>query len=206
MEHYSVFGYRIFYLIRPIFRGLLRINVKGVENIPKDGPCIIAANHRSHLDPPVINIISPRPVLFLAKKELFEIPVLGWLIKKAGAVPVSRDGRDISTLKKALTLLRDDQCIGIFPEGSRAKPGEFRKPQPGIGFLIEKAKVPVIPILIEGTDKVFPVKSKLPKLFMYNIDVSVGKPINFHGIGSYEHIADKVLEEIKNLKRGLKDG
>lgn len=70
-----------------------------MENIPLEGGCIIAANHRSHFDPPVINIVSPRPVIFLAKKELFEVPVLGWFIKKAGAIPVRRDSRDTAVIK-----------------------------------------------------------------------------------------------------------
>lgn len=206
MKPYSETGYKIFYLVKPLFKTLLRIRATGTENIPKDGACIIAANHRSHLDPPVINIISPRPVLFMAKKELFDVPVLSWLIRKAGAIPVNRDGRDVSTLKKAVGMLKDGHCVGIFPEGSRARPGEFRKPQAGVGFLIEKAKVPVIPMLIEGTDKILPSKAKLPKLFLYNIEVKVGKPVNFHGISSYEHIAEKVMEEIKNLKRGENHG
>ncbi|MCX7739249.1 MAG: 1-acyl-sn-glycerol-3-phosphate acyltransferase [Hydrogenothermaceae bacterium] len=202
MKPYSETGYRIFYLIRPVFRFLLRIKAEGVENIPKEGPCIIASNHRSYLDPPVINIVSPRPVLFLAKRELFEVLAFGWFIRKAGAIPVNRDGKDISSLKKALNVLKEGNCIGIFPEGSRAKPREFKKPRSGVGFLIEKAKVPVIPVLIEGTDKVLPVKSKLPKLFMYNIEVVIGKPVNFHGISSYESVAEKVMEEIKKLRRG----
>lgn len=206
MKPYSEIGYKIFYIVRPVLKGLFRIKAKGVENIPKDGACIIAANHRSHLDPPVLNIISPRPILFMAKKELFEVPILSWFIKKAGAIPVNRDGKDVSTLKKALTVLKEGHCIGIFPEGSRARPGEFKKPQAGVGFLIEKAKVPVVPVLIEGTDKILPVTSKFPKLFMYNIEVVVGKPINFHGLSSYEHIAEKVMEEIRKLKRGDNHG
>lgn len=197
---YSEIGYKIFFKIRPIFKKLLRINVLGIENIPLSGGCILAANHRSHLDPPVLNIISPRPIIFLAKKELFDVPVLSFIIKKAGAIPVKRDKSDISTIKTAINLLKEGYVLGIFPEGTRAKPGEFRKPQGGVGYLIEKAKVPVIPILIEGTDKVLPVKSKFPKLFMYNIDVKIGKPIHFEGLTSYEHIAEKVMHEIRKLK------
>ncbi|MGC9006354.1 MAG: lysophospholipid acyltransferase family protein [Sulfurihydrogenibium sp.] len=197
---YSEIGYKLFFKTKPFLKKLLKINAEGVENIPLEGGCILAANHRSHLDPPVINIISPRPVIFLAKKELFEVPILGWIIKKAGAIPVKRDSRDAAVIKKSIQLLKDGYVIGIFPEGSRAKPGEFRKPQPGVGYLIEKAKVPVIPILIEGTDKILPVNSKIPKLFKYNIDVKIGKPIRFEGLTSYEHIAEKVMFEIKKLK------
>lgn len=203
---YSKKGYEIFFKLKPFIKKLLRIKVEGIENIPVEGGCIIASNHRSHLDPPVLNTISSRPILFLAKKELFEIPVLSWFIKKAGAIPVKRDSRDLNTLRTAIKLLKEGHCIGIFPEGSRAKPGEFRKPKSGIGFLIEKAKVPVIPVLIEGTDKVLPVNSKFPKLFKHDIHVKVGKRIHFEGISSYEHIAEKVMDEIKNLKRGINNG
>jgi 1-acyl-sn-glycerol-3-phosphate acyltransferase len=201
---YSEIGYKVFFKTKPLLKKILRINVSGLENIPLEGGCILAANHRSHLDPPIINIISPRPVIFLAKKELFEVPILGWFIKKAGAIPVKRDSRDTTTIKKSIQLLKEGYVIGIFPEGTRSKPGEFRKPQPGVGYLIEKAKVPVIPILIEGADKVLPVNSKFPKLFKYNIDVKVGKPIHFEGLTSYESLAEKVMHEIKKLK-GEKD-
>jgi 1-acyl-sn-glycerol-3-phosphate acyltransferase len=201
LVEYSKKGYEIFYKIRPVFIKLLKIHVQGIENIPLEGGCILASNHRSNLDPFVLNSISPRPIFFMAKEELFKIPVLNWIIRKAGAIPVKRNKRDISALKKASQALKEGYCIGIFPEGHRARPKTFRKPQSGVGLLVAKNRVPVVPVRIEGTDDVFPVNSKFPKLFKYPIEVRVGKPIyfdKFEGL-DYQDIANIVMEEIKNL-------
>ncbi len=103
MAEYSKFGYEIFFKVRPVFKKLLKINVEGIENIPLKDGCIIASNHRSNLDPFVLNTVSTRPIFFMAKEELFKIPVLGWIIKKAGAIPVKRNKRDIAALKKSST-------------------------------------------------------------------------------------------------------
>ncbi|RMD45252.1 MAG: 1-acyl-sn-glycerol-3-phosphate acyltransferase [Aquificota bacterium] len=200
MIKYSPKGYKIFFKIRPFFVKLLRIKVSGVENIPLQGGCILAANHRSNLDPFVLNSISPRPIFFMAKEELFKIPVLGWIIRKAGAIPVKRNKRDIKALKLASEALKEGFCVGIFPEGHRARPKEFRKPQSGVGLLVFKNKVPVVPIRIEGTDDVFPVGSKFPKLFKYDIEVKIGKPIFIDNPqGNYQEIANIIMEHIKSL-------
>ncbi|NPA54310.1 MAG: 1-acyl-sn-glycerol-3-phosphate acyltransferase [Aquificae bacterium] len=200
MVEYSEKGYKVFYKIRPFFNKLLKVNVKGIENIPLEGGCILAANHRSNLDPFVLNSISPRPIFFMAKEELFKVPFLSWIIKKAGAIPVKRNKRDISALKKASQALKEGFCVGIFPEGHRAKPKQFGKPQSGVGLLVAKNKVPVIPVRIEGTDDVFPVGAKFPK-FKYPINITIGKPIYFEDIDNmdYQDIANKVMEEIKKL-------
>ncbi|WP_457641112.1 lysophospholipid acyltransferase family protein [Persephonella sp.] len=199
MDIYSKRGYRLFFKIRPIFKSLLRINVEGLENIPQKGGCIIAANHRSHLDPFVLNTISPRPILFMAKKELFEVPVLGWFIRKAGAIPVNRNKRDINALKRSLELIKSGECIGIFPEGTRAKPKEFKKPQNGVGLLVSRSNVPVIPVKIEGTDDIFPVGSKFPKFFKAPISIKIGKPLTFRKTNDYSYISNEVMEIIKSL-------
>jgi 1-acyl-sn-glycerol-3-phosphate acyltransferase len=92
-KHYSELGYKIWFKLKPLVRGILRIKVEGLENFPDKSGFIIAANHRSHLDPPVLNTISPFPVMFMAKEELFKIPMLGKFIEKAGAIPVERGKR-----------------------------------------------------------------------------------------------------------------
>lgn len=201
MAEYSKLGYEIFFKIRPVFKKLLKINVEGLENIPLNGGCIIASNHRSNLDPFVLNTISTRPIFFMAKEELFKIPILGWAIKKAGAIPVKRNRRDIAALKKAAQLLKEGYCIGIFPEGHRAKPKEFRKPQSGVGLLVAKTNVPVVPVRIEGTDDVFPVGSSFPKLFKYPINVKIGKALHINDVESkeYQEIANYIMENIKSL-------
>lgn len=199
-KHYSEFGYKVFFKLKPVLKKILRINAKGLENFPQKSGFIIASNHRSHLDPPVINIISPVPVMFLAKAELFKIPVFGWFIKKAGAIPIERGKKGANkSLIKALKILKEGYTVGVFPEGTRAKPKEFLKPKAGIGLLISKAKVPVVPVRIEGTDDVFPKDSSFPKIGKSPIYVNVGKPIIFDENLEYEEIANNVMEEIKKL-------
>ncbi|WP_456383007.1 lysophospholipid acyltransferase family protein [Persephonella sp.] len=196
---YSETGYKLWFKIRPVFRKLLRIEVEGIENIPLEKGCILASNHRSNLDPFVLNTISPRPILFMAKQELFGVPLLGWLIKKAGAIPVKRNRRDISALKRAIELAKMGQCIGIFPEGTRAKPGQFRKPQSGVGLLVSKTEAQVIPVRIEGTDIIYPVGSKLPKIGKSPITVKIGKPLDIDRSMDYTEISEFIMEKIKQL-------
>ena len=196
---YSELGYKIWFKIRPVIKTLLRIKVNGLENFPDKSGFIIAANHRSYLDPPIINTISPFPVMFMAKEELFKVPILGSFIKKAGAIPVERGRKATKSLIKALDLLKEGYTVGIFPEGTRANPGEYLKPQPGVGLLVSKANVPVIPVKIEGADKVFPNNAKFPKLFTAPIEVTVGKPLKFDEDYSYEEISNEIMEVIKKL-------
>ena len=198
-KHYSELGYKIWFKVKPVVKALLRIKVEGLENFPDKSGFIIAANHRSHLDPPVINTISPFPVMFMAKKELFDIPVLGKFIEKAGAIPVERGKKATKALIKTLQLLKDGYTVGIFPEGTRANPGEYLKPKSGIGLLISKANVPVVPVKIEGTDKIFPKGSKFPKIFTSPIEIKVGKPVKFDKNYSYEDISHEIMETIKKL-------
>jgi len=198
-KQYSEFGYKVFFKLKPALKKLLRISVEGEENFPKESGFIIASNHRSHLDPPVINVVSPFPVMFLAKKELFEVPFFGWLIKKAGAIPIDRGRKANKSLIKALKLLKEGYTVGVFPEGTRAMPGQFLKPKAGIGLLIAKAGVPVVPVRIEGTDEVFPKGAKFPKIGKAPIRVKVGKPMEFSQVEDYESVAQQVMEEIKRL-------
>ena len=196
---YSKIGYKLWFIIRPIFRLIFRISTEGIENVPKENGCILAANHRSNLDPFVLNTVSPRPIFFMAKQELFRIPIFSWFIKKAGAIPVKRSSRDIGALKKAIELINNGYCIGIFPEGTRAKPGEFRKPQSGVGLLVSKTESKVIPVKIEGTDIVMPVGSSFPKVWKSPIKIKFGKPLEIEKDKEYIEIAEHIMEEIKKL-------
>ena len=206
---YSEFGYKLFYFFKPFFKLPLRLKVKGLENIPLNKGCIIAANHRSYLDPPVLNLASPRPIIFLAKYDLFKIPILNWIITKAGAMPLYGGRKDLKTLKKAIEYLKEGYCIGIFPEGTRMKPNTFGKAHNGVGLLALKSKVPVIPTYIHNTDKVLPVGSGFPKLFLHSVNVEFGKPLDFSNWEdkkeNYQKIADIILYEIKNLSKGYKN-
>ena len=187
---------------KPLFRKLFRIKVFGSENIPKHTSYIVASNHRSHLDPPVLNACFPEPLVFLAKEDLFKPPI-GWILKHMRAIPLKRSSEDIDTLGKVISLLENGCPVAIFPEGTRARPGEFLRPKPGVGLLAIKSKAPVVPVLIEGTDKVFPRGSKIPKP-LYPIQVYIGKPLTFPDLpdkpAGYKEVARTVMETIKRLK------
>jgi len=202
---YSEIGYKIFFAVRPLLRALLRVETKGIENIPIDEGVIIAANHRSYLDPPVLNMVAPKPIIFLAKYDLFQIPLLRWIIKKAGAMPLYSNRKDIKTLKKAIEYLKEGYHIGIFPEGTRMRPKTFGKAHSGVGLIAIKSKVKVIPTYIDGTDDVMPVGSSFPKLFKHKIKIKFGEPLDFSNWEdtkeNHQKVANIIMEKIKELSK-----
>jgi 1-acyl-sn-glycerol-3-phosphate acyltransferase len=137
--------------LRLIFRTLFRARAYGVENIPRDGPLIVACNHVSYLDPPGL-CFSPRRISFMAKKELFEIPVLGPLIAAVGAFPVDRQGSAKAAIKRSLAILEAGGAVGIFPEGTRNTAGDVR-PQTGVALLASLSGAPVVPACVVGGER-----------------------------------------------------
>lgn len=138
--------------IRTIMRVVWRAKATGVENVPKDGPLIVACNHVSYLDPPGMGCFAGRRISFMAKKELFRIPVLGPGIAAVGAYPVDRKGSARSAIKASLEVLRAGGAVGIFPEGTRNLTGEV-EPQGGAALLASLSKAPVVPACIVGSDR-----------------------------------------------------
>lgn len=190
--------------VKPLLRILFRIEVIGKENIP-EGACIVASNHRSHLDPPLLNAVFPEPLVFLAKEELFR-PPFGGILKHMRAIPLRRGSEDVSTLEECVNLLNAGCKIAIFPEGTRANPGEFKRAKPGVGFLAIKSGFPVLPVYIEGTDRALPRGAKFPKPFV-KVRVIIGKPLEFRGlkpsVKNYKRVANEIMEEIKKLSQSL---
>jgi 1-acyl-sn-glycerol-3-phosphate acyltransferase len=138
-------------LLRIIFRTLFRTQAYGVENIPRDGALIMASNHLSYLDPPAL-CFSPRRISFMAKKELFEIPILGPLITAVGAYPVDRQGSARAAIKRSLAVLQAGGTVGIFPEGTRNLTGDV-VPQTGVALLAAMSGAPVQPVCVVGGDQ-----------------------------------------------------
>jgi 1-acyl-sn-glycerol-3-phosphate acyltransferase len=170
----------------------------GTENVPRSGPLIVACNHVSLLDPPVMGSFVPRPVSYMAKKELFEIPVLGPLIHGLGAYPVDREGSATSAIKRSVEVLRAGGCVGIFPEGGRNLEGE-KEVRGGVALLASLAKAPVVPAAIVGTNE----KNKRGK-----IKVVFGNPIALppDRKATRDELAkftDTVMSTIYALARGI---
>ncbi len=183
--------YRILQFIgRPLLKLYFRLRVEGMENIPKEGACIIVANHTSFLDPILICAIAPRIIHYITYAYFYYHPQLHWVCKRIHCIPLKKDGKDISALKKALRLLKNGELVGIFPEGSRAETGKLGKGEPGVALIALKAKVPILPVGIRGAYESFPKGSKFPK--PQRITVIFGKPftIEDYTIGHAQKNAD----------------
>lgn len=180
-----------------ILKILFHLKVKGKEYVPEKGGFILASNHISYLDPVVLGVASPRKLSFMAKQELFCNPLFSWFISKLGAFPVKRDSVDLSALKEAMTLLREGKVLVLFPEGSRRFDTGSNQPYPGIGFLVTKLNVPVIPCFIKGTDACLPLGAKFIRL--KHISVHFGKRIYVERRLPYQDIAELVMENIRQL-------
>jgi len=181
----------------------------GRENVP-ESPYIVVANHVSLLDPPLAGIACKKNDLdFMAKKELFDKPILGLWTRNVNCIRVDRDSSSIQSLKEVIARLKKGRNVGIFPEGTRSEDGSLQEAKRGVGFMIHKGMVPVIPIYIEGSNKALPKGGGIK--FGTRINVIVGKPIQYKDFelpdGStkdkYEYITNIVMDKIKELKERL---
>jgi 1-acyl-sn-glycerol-3-phosphate acyltransferase len=176
-----------------IFFGL---RISGAEYIPRSGALILAANHVSNFDPPVLGAVLSRRLNFVAKEELFRNRIFGAFLRQLGAFPLRRGGADAASIKVAVSRLRKDQAVLIFPQGTRtvAKGSRVRA---GVGFLAAKTGAVVIPARIIGTDVILPRGVKYPRCG--TVRVVFGKPLRIENSESYEDFSERVLGEIFNL-------
>jgi 1-acyl-sn-glycerol-3-phosphate acyltransferase len=140
------------FFVRVMARTLWRANVYGTQHVPANGPLIVACNHVSYFDPPLMGCFCPRRISYMAKKELFAIPVLGPVIRALGAYAVDRRGSATAAIKRSLHVLEAGGAIGIFPEGTRNLTGTVA-PQTGVALLAALSHAPVVPACIRGTDR-----------------------------------------------------
>ena len=142
------------WIVRGFLRLYLRLEARGVENIPRRGPVILASNHLSYLDPPVIGCLIPRVVNFLARDSLFRAPVFGPVLHWYQAVPVDRES-GAAGLRAILERLHQGGAIILFPEGTRSRDGQPLPAKPGVGMTILKSEAPVVPVRVLGTFEAF---------------------------------------------------
>jgi 1-acyl-sn-glycerol-3-phosphate acyltransferase len=142
-------------VVNAIVRTTFRFRVVGAEKVPLCGGLIVAANHISNFDPPILGIALPRPISYMAKKELFTTPVVGWLITRLNAFKVDRQAGGTAALRASLRMLKEGRCVGIFPEGGRNVTGTNEE-KPGAAFLAAASGVPVVPAAIVGTRRLRP--------------------------------------------------
>lgn len=195
-------------LCRLYFRLAHHLQVEGAMHVPAEGACIVAGNHVSVLDPPLMGCAIPhRVVHYLAKIELFR-PPFGWVLRAVGAVPVERGKGDVGALRRALSLLQEGRVLGLFPEGTRSPDGRLQPPKRGIGFLVAKAAVPVVPAFIAGTFEAWPKGARGPRLGV-PVHVRYGAPIRPEEIlaeagqsDGYDRVAALVMARIAALGGG----
>lgn len=177
-----------------------RVRIDGGK-IPKSGGLIVAVNHISPMDPPLIGIVFPRIIHFFAAEELLNIPVIGWFIKNFGAIPVKRRRGDPFSLKKAVELLKNGEVVGIFPQGGIPEPmsSSYYKIKPGVAYLSLKADVPILPICISGTDRIIPRGKAFFRRVFTEIHIRYGEVIYPDRISfpSLEKKREIILEKLK---------
>lgn len=172
--------------------------MEGRENIPERGGFILVSNHISYLDPPAVGSACRRPVHFIARDNLFDIPLLKFWLKAVGVIPLKRDSADTSAIKKGLKVLRNGEGLALFPEGTRrSKEDRYLNPEPGAGFLAAKGGVPVIPAFVSGTDEALPRHAH--SLRLTKIHVRLGKEILIERGKPYQEISDLIMAKIKEL-------
>jgi len=177
----------------------------GQETIIEEGPAIMAANHQSYLDPPLVGITCRNELHFLARKTLFEKRLLGPLISRVNALPVDLSRGDLTAFRAVVKLLKEGHRTVIFPEGTRSLNGEIQQARPGIGMIIAKTLAPVVPVRIFGSFEAWPKGGKIrPRL----ITVVVGKPIHFqkedfvsNNREAYQKASERVLAAIAAIEK-----
>lgn len=182
-------------LVRFLFKCLYRHRIYGNDNLI-EGPAIIAPNHISFLDPPLVGASYPEPVAFLAKDSLFKKPLLGTMIRNLNAYPVSGKIKDTASIKVILGILKEQKKVIIFPEGIRTHDGKLSSIKPGICMLAMRANVPIIPVHIKGTFEIWPRSRSFPKLWGKTQCV-FGEPIHPR---SYEGLSKKEAQEKMTLE------
>ncbi|HVE14479.1 MAG TPA: lysophospholipid acyltransferase family protein [Elusimicrobiota bacterium] len=171
------------------------MRVEGTEHIPARGPLLVAANHVSWIDPPLVSmaVYSVRFPQFMAKEELFRVPLLGFFLDGIACIPLDRSKGDVGAIRRALEVLASGGCVGVFPEGTRSRDGKPRRPKAGVGLLARTSGAPVVPARVWNTDK----------FLARPLRVRFGPPLRFDGgedRSACQAFAERVMESIFALQ------
>ncbi|MDQ3813219.1 MAG: 1-acyl-sn-glycerol-3-phosphate acyltransferase, partial [Armatimonadota bacterium] len=186
------------------------MKIHGLENVPLEGPLIVAPNHVSLFDPPLVGVAMPRLVTTMAKAELFEkktcgLKILGYVIQRMGTFPVRRGTPDRRALRRAIQVLKDGGALVIFPEGTRTRTGELGPAEPGLGMIAHATKAPILPVYLKGTECGFSHLHPKPRLI--HPEVYFGNPLTFEkeyqqraNRATLQEIGERVMQEIARLR------
>jgi 1-acyl-sn-glycerol-3-phosphate acyltransferase len=198
---------------RLLFATYFRWQVCNPERVPLTGPVILASNHASFLDPPLVGAGLLRPLNYLARESLFELKVSGWALRNVNAVPVDRDGAGAAGLRAIFARLRQGGAILLFPEGTRSSDGALQPARAGVGLVILKSDVPVVPVRVFGTWQAWHRGMRLPRPCA--VTVKYGHPMDFAELRAeaancnrdrlkalYQQASEEVMRAIAELKPG----
>lgn len=201
--------YHFFHVIvRPLFKALFKFQVFGSENVPSIGGVLLMSNHASYLDPIFLGAAVQRNLHYMARSTLFKPGIINWFLLNMNAFPVHLGSPDRKAIRQALQTLNDGKVLIIFPEGTRSIDGSLGKAQDGIGFIVYRANATVVPVFLDGTQKVLPRGAKMIKLA--KISISFGEPLNMKIYRSqeasretYSKIGEDIMSAIAKLKEQL---
>jgi len=206
------FLYRLGWIFfRAVFAVFFRWRVFGADNVPSSGAVILASNHASYLDPPIVGSGLSRGISYLARESLFRFPPVGWLFRRWHAVPVDREGGGAKGLRIILDRLLAGDGIVLFPEGTRTRGGQLQPARSGIGLIVAKSDAPVVPVRIFGSFEAWGRKQTIP--LPRKIAVKYGAPMRFEKLRAeaktcskarlkeiYQEIADEIMAAISKLE------
>jgi 1-acyl-sn-glycerol-3-phosphate acyltransferase len=179
-------------VVTGVFKPLYRVEAIGLEHFPKEGGVLLCSNHIHNFDPIIVGIMAPRPVHYMAKEEIFRVPVLGNIVRKCNAFPVKRGFNDREALRTGLKILKDGHVFGLFPEGTRSKNGELGKGLSGAGFFALRSTASVVPCAVIGPYKSF-----------RKLKVVYGQPIDLEEMrkekASAEQVTELIMSKIEKL-------
>lgn len=191
------------FLLSRFFKLLFRVEITGKENIPQDGGLLVCSNHLSNWDPIILAAVIDRQVHYMAKKQLFAVPLLRGFLKTLGSFPINRGTADPSSLKTSISYIKQGEVVGIFPQGTRqpyVEP-ETTPVKSGVGLVVYRSKCDVLPISVR-------TKQNKVKIFR-KVYINIGKPISYSSFGldsasqaEYKQVTEKVFEEIIKLYKG----
>ena len=195
---------------RALYKFYFGWRVYNPERVPLEGPVILASNHASFLDPPLVGSRLRRGINYLARESLFRFPVLGWVLRKWNSVPVDREGGGAAGLRAILDRLLAGGAIILFPEGTRTRTGDLQPARSGIGLTVIKSAAPVVPVRVFGTFEAYGRHVPFPR--PRRVAVKYGQPMRFEQLRAeakvcpkprlkqiYQQIADEIMAEIAGL-------
>lgn len=191
-------------LCRWFFRFMGGLESIGQENVPESGGVILCPNHVSHCDPPAVGSGMRRQVYFMAKEELFRVPLLGYAMVRLGSFPVRRGSADRRAIRRAIELLEAGRVVCLFPEGTRSSDGQLQDPEVGVGLIALRSGAPIVPVAVIGTNKV--LASGATRLRRHRCKVVYGKPVNLDDLSgasdraSMEEVGRRIMSAIAGLQ------